>query len=152
VIKKYKNKKFHVSQLSTRVPTCWITKGWRKTTWVKFSTSAAANTNQIVIEDVWQVVIKVIKSVKSTPGEISIKTITKNRGEKHAYVQEVGWATIEVDRRENTECDKNIKRRSNRMWQAYKTKINRKSGKIAGLFYIFCQMNKAKKISIFPEC
>jgi len=39
-----------------------------------------------------------------------------------------------------------------RMGQEYKTMINRKSGKIAGLFYIFCQMNKAKMISIFPEC
>jgi len=38
------------------------------------------------------------------------------------------------------------------MLQAYETKINRKSGKIAGLFYIFCQMNKAKVISIFPKC
>jgi len=39
-----------------------------------------------------------------------------------------------------------------RMWQAYKTKINRKSGTIEGLFYSFCQMNKAKMISNFPEC
>jgi len=39
-----------------------------------------------------------------------------------------------------------------RMRQAYETKINRKSGKIAGFFYIFCQMNKAKTISNFPEC
>ena len=38
------------------------------------------------------------------------------------------------------------------MWQAYKTKITRKCGKIAGLFYIFCQMNRAKMISIFLDC
>ena len=39
------------------------------------------------------------------------------------------------------------------MWQAYKTKINRKSGKIAGLFYIFFnQMNRVKMISIVSEC
>jgi len=42
-----------------------------------------------LIEDVLQVVIKVIKSIKSMSGEISIKT-TKNSGEKHAYVQGVG--------------------------------------------------------------
>jgi len=54
--------------------------GWRKTTWVKFSASPAANTNQILIEDVLQVVTKVNKSVKSTSGEISIKTTTKTVG------------------------------------------------------------------------
>jgi len=58
--------------------------------WVKFSASPAANTNQIFIEDVLQVVMKVTKSVKSTSGEISIKTTTKNSGEKHVYVQGVG--------------------------------------------------------------
>jgi len=64
-----------------------MTKGWRKTTWVKFSASPDANTNQILIEDVLQVVIKVTrKSVKSTSGEISLKTTTKSSGEKHAYV------------------------------------------------------------------
>jgi len=57
---------------------------------VKFSASPAANTNQILIEDVLQEVIKVIKSVKSTSGKISGKTKTKNSGEKHAYVQGVG--------------------------------------------------------------
>jgi len=41
-----KNKKFHVSQLGNRVLTCWIAKDWRKTTWVKFSASPAASTNQ----------------------------------------------------------------------------------------------------------
>jgi len=102
VMKQYKKKKFHVSQLSNRVLTCWITKGWRKTTWVKFSASPAVNTNQILIKDVLQVVIKVIKSVKSTSGEISLKTTTKDNGEKHSYVQGVGWATIEVDRMENS--------------------------------------------------
>jgi len=30
------------------------------------------------------------ESKKSTSGEISIKTTTKNSGEKHAYVQGVG--------------------------------------------------------------
>jgi len=69
---------------------------------VKFSASPAANTNQILIEDVLQVVIKVIKSVKSASGEISTITTTNNGGEKHAYVQGVGRATIEVDRRENS--------------------------------------------------
>jgi len=48
------------------------------------------NTNQIIIEDVLQLVIKVTKIVKSTSGEISIKTTTKNSGEKHAYVQRLG--------------------------------------------------------------
>jgi len=33
-------------------------KGLAKTTWVKFTASPAANTNQILIEDVSQVVIK----------------------------------------------------------------------------------------------
>jgi len=61
-----------------------------KTTWVKFSDSPAGKTNQILIEDVLQVVIKVTKSVKSTSGEIRMKTTTKNSGEKHAYVQGVG--------------------------------------------------------------
>ena len=117
VIKNIKNKKFHVSQL--RVLTCWITKGWWKTTcWVKFSASPAANTNQILIEDVLQVVIKVTKSVKSTSGEISIKTATKSSGEKHAYVQGVGWATIKVDRRKIMASAQYCK-----MWQEYKTKI-----------------------------
>jgi len=41
----------------------------------------------MLIEDVLQVVIK---NVKSTSGEISIKTTTKNTGEKHAYAQGVG--------------------------------------------------------------
>jgi len=97
-----KNKKFHVSQLSNRLLACWITKDWRKTTWVKFSASLAANTNQILIEDVLQEVIKVIKSIKSTSGKISIKATTKNSGEKHVYVQGVGWVTTEVDKRENS--------------------------------------------------
>jgi len=46
-MKNIKKKKFHVSQLSNRVLTCWIAKGWRKTTWVKFSASPAGNANQI---------------------------------------------------------------------------------------------------------
>jgi len=49
-----------------------------------------------------QEVIKVIKSIKSTSGKISIKTTTKSSGEKHAYVQGVGRVTIEVDRMENS--------------------------------------------------
>jgi len=64
--------------------------GWRKTTWVKFAASPAASTNQILLEDVLQVVIKAIKSIKSTSGKISVKTTTKNSGKKHAYVQGVG--------------------------------------------------------------
>jgi len=43
-----------------------------------------------LVEDVLQEVIKVIKSIKSTSGEISMKRTTKNSGEKHAYVQGVG--------------------------------------------------------------
>jgi len=38
------------------------------------------------------------------------------------------------------------------MSQAYKMKINKNSGKIAGRFYIVFQMNKAKKISSFQRC
>jgi len=45
---------------------------------VKLSASPAANTNQNLIEDVLQVVIKVTKSVKSTSGEISIKISSAN--------------------------------------------------------------------------
>jgi len=37
--KNIKIRNFRVSQLGYRVLTCWITKGWRKTTWVKFSAS-----------------------------------------------------------------------------------------------------------------
>jgi len=40
----------------------------------------AANTNQILIEDVLQLVIKVIKSIKSTSGEISVKNNKKQWG------------------------------------------------------------------------
>jgi len=43
-----------------------------------------------LIEDVLQEVIKVIKSIKSTPCKISIKTTKKNSGEKHAHAQGVG--------------------------------------------------------------
>jgi len=57
---------------------------------VKFSASPAGNTNQILIEEVLQVVIKVTKSVKSTSSEISTKTTTKNSWEKHAYAQGLG--------------------------------------------------------------
>jgi len=39
-----------------------MTKGWRKTNWVKFSGSAVASTNQIFVEDVLYVVIKIIKT------------------------------------------------------------------------------------------
>jgi len=65
-------------------------KGLAKDHLVKFSASPAARTNQILIEDVLQEVIKVIKSVKSTSGKISIKTTPENSGEKHAYVQGMG--------------------------------------------------------------
>jgi len=44
----------------------------------------------MIIEDVLQEVMKVIKSVKSTSGKISMKPTTKNSREKHAYVQGVG--------------------------------------------------------------
>jgi len=37
------------------------------------------------------------------------------------------------------------------MWQAYETKINMNSGKMAGRFHIVFQMNKPKKISNFQE-
>ena len=170
--------------------------------------SLAGSTNQILIEDIWQEVIKVIKSIKSTSGKISIKATTKNSGEKHVYVQGVGWVTTEVDKRENSRpvtslghqegrrvfwegpkffelCPiflnyvqhnflgraKNflggigppappwlrtwkivVSAQYYRMWQAYETKINWKSSEIAGLFIFFCQMNKAKTISNFPEC
>ena len=43
-----------------------------------------AVTNQILIEDVLQ---EVIKGIKSTSGKISIKTTTKSNGEKQAHVQ-----------------------------------------------------------------
>jgi len=56
---------------------------------MKFSASPAANTNQILIEDVLQVVIKVIKSVKSTSDEISIKTTTKTVGKRIPMYR--GW-------------------------------------------------------------
>ena len=97
-----KNKKFWVLQLRNRVVTYWITKGWQKTTWVKYSASPAASTNQILIEDVLQEVMKVINSVISTSGKTRGKTTKKKHWEKHAYVRGVGWVTIEVDRRENS--------------------------------------------------
>jgi len=42
-----------------------------------------------LIEDALQEVTKVIKSINSTSGKISIKTTTKNSVEKHAYMQGV---------------------------------------------------------------
>ena len=39
------------------------------------------------VEDVLQEVTKVMKSIKSTSGKISIKTTTKSNGEKQAHVQ-----------------------------------------------------------------
>ena len=48
-------------------------------------------TTEVIIKVILlQEVIKVMKSIKSTSGKISIKTTTKNSGEKHAYVQGVG--------------------------------------------------------------
>ena len=41
-----KRQTFQVSQYNDRVLTCWITKGWQKTNWVKFSASPVASTNQ----------------------------------------------------------------------------------------------------------
>jgi len=64
-------------------------KGWRKTTWVKFSASPAANTNQIVIEGVLQVLIKVTQNVKSTSGEISVKKQQKTVGKSIPMYR--GW-------------------------------------------------------------
>jgi len=51
---------FQVSQFNpfNRVLTCEITKGWRKTTWVKFSANPVASTNHILVENVIQVVKK----------------------------------------------------------------------------------------------
>ena len=82
--------------------------------------------------------------MKSTSGKTSEKNNNKTMREKHAYVQGLGWATIEVNARRE-------KNGINTVWQAYKTKINRNSGKTAGFFYIVFQMNKAKNISNFPE-
>jgi len=62
--------------------------GWRKTTWVKFSASPATSTNQILIEDVLQV-IKVIKSIISPSGKISIKQQQKTMGKSMPMYR--GW-------------------------------------------------------------
>jgi len=54
-----------------------------------FSASPAARTNQILIEDVLQEVVKVIISIKSTSGKISIKT-TKKQWRKACLCTGVG--------------------------------------------------------------
>jgi len=54
-------------------------KGLAKDHLGQVSASPAACTNQILIEDVLQEVIKVIKSIKSTSNKISIKTTTKKQ-------------------------------------------------------------------------
>jgi len=56
----------------------------------QISACPAANTNQIFVEDVFQVVIKVTKSVKSTSGEIGIKTTTKKQCGKACLCTGVG--------------------------------------------------------------
>jgi len=43
-IQKYQ--KLQVSQFNDHVLTYWITNGWQKTTWVKFSANPVASTNQ----------------------------------------------------------------------------------------------------------
>jgi len=55
-------------------------------------------------------------------GEMSKKKQHTTVVEKHAYVQGVGWATAEVDRRQKywlkhniAECEKDIKRKSTRI-------------------------------------
>jgi len=58
------------------------------------------------------------------------KTTTKNSGEKYDYVQGVEWVTIEVDRRENSGISA-ILHNVTSIWN----EDNKKSGKIAGLFY-----------------
>jgi len=79
-----------------RVLTCWIAKGWRKTVWVKFSASPVVSTNQFLLEDVSQV----LKSNKMH--RINVRwnkqktTPKKTVGENDAYVQGMGWATVEV--------------------------------------------------------
>jgi len=60
-----------------RVLSCWITKGWRKATWVKFSASPVASTNQILIENILQVIKKA-----SNQCLVTKKKITKNSGRK----------------------------------------------------------------------
>jgi len=55
-----------------------------------FSASPAARTNQILIEDVLQEVVKVIISIKSTSGKISIKTTTKKQWRKACLCTGVG--------------------------------------------------------------
>ena len=64
-MKLQKHQKLQVSQVNDRIPTCLITKGWRKTTWVKLSTRPVASTNEFLSEDVAQVVKK-IQRIEST--------------------------------------------------------------------------------------
>jgi len=89
-----------VSLFYIRVLTCWITKGWRKTTWVKFSASLVASTNQIWFWMFynWSIGDKIIKSMS---GKI-IKKSSKQRTVrwKHAYAKWVGWASEVGDRRQ----------------------------------------------------
>jgi len=65
-------------------------KGWRKTTWVKFSASPVASANQFWIEDVSQVV-KSNKMHRIKVRENKQKKQQKTVGEKHAYVQGLDW-------------------------------------------------------------
>ena len=117
-------------------------KGWRKTTWVKFSASPVASANQFWIEDVSQVV-KSNKMHRIKVRENKQKKTTKNSGGKACLCTGVGLSNCRGKRGAST--------KHYRKWQAYKTKINRKSGKIAERFYIVFQMNKPKSISNFQN-
>ena len=102
-----KNKNFQVSQLRNRVLTCWITKGWRKITWVKFSASPAANTNQILIEGVLQEVIIIMAHPVVVDDELGASpfflrtlwlTMNNQNSERHAICcdrQQVFPMTVE---------------------------------------------------------
>ena len=67
---------------------------------------------------------------------------TKSVGEKHAFVQGLGWATVEV----KDGGKMGALTQYYRKWQACETNINRNFRNIAGRFYIVFQMNKAKRI------
>ena len=64
-------------------------KGLAKTTWVKLSGSRVASTNQIFIEDVLHVVIKIIKKYQFKVRYNKHKKQQKTLEEKYAYVKGV---------------------------------------------------------------
>jgi len=66
-----------------------MTKGWRKTNWVEVIGSLVASTNQIFIEDVLHVVIKIIKKCQNKVRYNKHKKQQKTVEEKHAYVEGV---------------------------------------------------------------